>query len=393
MSFLFANNRINRNSSNYHNRIYVNQQRQEILNHIYSSRRLYEMIVENMRAEDLLLRDLLFPENTQTQTQTTSNTPAMQTQNVNTTSGNGTTSSHTTAGSVAPSSHITAGREAASSHLNTGRGAASSQNTPTMQTFFMDITDMFLRGLNTETNGQNGLTTEQINSLVRNCTFAELSNDVRSSQTTCPITLDVFSGNTEVAVINRCGHVFCRNALYSWLSRRVTCPNCRTNLQTTVGNTTFQGTTTIPTTTTTTSAASSTTYNNYLNSQSTHGTNNNTNNTNNYFQHVDTGVSRNEDNDPNTHQLMSLVNELINASNYAINPNATHLMSFTFDTSLNPMHMRGDNQETNNHGAASDSENENDDDIENENDNIMIDDSEGFYGAAGYDISGSRYSW
>jgi hypothetical protein len=47
----------------------------------------------------------------------------------------------------------------------------------------------------------------------------------------CPITLSQFEVGENLCKINRCGHVFKRNALYRWVYDNGTCPVCRCSLQ------------------------------------------------------------------------------------------------------------------------------------------------------------------
>jgi hypothetical protein len=46
--------------------------------------------------------------------------------------------------------------------------------------------------------------------------------------TECPISLEPFEPNAEVAQINRCGHIFNRNELSHWFQTNSRCPTCRT---------------------------------------------------------------------------------------------------------------------------------------------------------------------
>jgi hypothetical protein len=62
-------------------------------------------------------------------------------------------------------------------------------------------------------------------------TYGDLSEEIRNSQTTCPITHENFSDNTEVALFNRCEHVFNRTAATRWLQSNSTCPVCRDNIR------------------------------------------------------------------------------------------------------------------------------------------------------------------
>jgi hypothetical protein len=93
----------------------------------------------------------------------------------------------------------------------------------------MDITNMLVNGANSP-EANRGLTNEQINAVIQESLYGNLSANVRETHTTCPITLDQFEDSMEVGVIRACGHVFRREAIKNWLSTRHTCPSCRRGL-------------------------------------------------------------------------------------------------------------------------------------------------------------------
>ena len=62
-------------------------------------------------------------------------------------------------------------------------------------------------------------------------TFGMLSEELRNSQTTCPITHENFTSDTEVTLINSCNHVFNQNAAIRWLRSHGTCPVCRQDIR------------------------------------------------------------------------------------------------------------------------------------------------------------------
>lgn len=70
------------------------------------------------------------------------------------------------------------------------------------------------------------LTVEQIEASTTSFNY-ELEID----QITCPITLEPIVANELVIKINRCGHIFKKNALLRWLERDSRCPVCRCELQ------------------------------------------------------------------------------------------------------------------------------------------------------------------
>lgn len=57
--------------------------------------------------------------------------------------------------------------------------------------------------------------------------YREIENP---SETMCPITQEDFEPEDDVAVIQRCGHIFKYESLVTWLTRHQTCPSCRFNI-------------------------------------------------------------------------------------------------------------------------------------------------------------------
>lgn len=57
--------------------------------------------------------------------------------------------------------------------------------------------------------------------------FSEISIPLN---TECPISLVPFEPTSEVAQLNRCGHIFVRSELSQWLQTNVRCPTCRANV-------------------------------------------------------------------------------------------------------------------------------------------------------------------
>lgn len=59
-------------------------------------------------------------------------------------------------------------------------------------------------------------------------TTRHLFSDIeRPLNTECPISLEPFQPNSEVAQINRCGHIFNRLELNNWFQSNTRCPTCR----------------------------------------------------------------------------------------------------------------------------------------------------------------------
>ena len=71
-------------------------------------------------------------------------------------------------------------------------------------------------------------TQEQINRASRNVRYGDI---VRPTNTTCPITLETFSDNSEVTIIRHCGHVFNTVDFNSWFRINCRCPVCRYDIR------------------------------------------------------------------------------------------------------------------------------------------------------------------
>ena len=61
-----------------------------------------------------------------------------------------------------------------------------------------------------------------------NTTFGSIITPINSS---CPISLERFEGDTEVSQIIHCGHIFNREDLNVWFERNVRCPVCRYDIR------------------------------------------------------------------------------------------------------------------------------------------------------------------
>ena len=59
------------------------------------------------------------------------------------------------------------------------------------------------------------------------CTYENIINPMNDE---CSITHETFQPTDEVAMINRCRHIFKKNALLNWLSITNNCPLCRITL-------------------------------------------------------------------------------------------------------------------------------------------------------------------
>ena len=62
---------------------------------------------------------------------------------------------------------------------------------------------------------------------VTQCAYQNILNPINEA---CPITHEVFGPTDEVAMINRCRHIFKKNAILRWLQINNNCPVCRVTL-------------------------------------------------------------------------------------------------------------------------------------------------------------------
>lgn len=92
-------------------------------------------------------------------------------------------------------------------------------------TFEIDITDLLDRYLD---NSNNVFDISSIQHLMTTTTFNTILNPVNTS---CPISHEEFVSTDEVIMINQCRHIFKKNSLLNWLTRRQTCPCCRSNIR------------------------------------------------------------------------------------------------------------------------------------------------------------------
>lgn len=184
--------------------------RHQLLHHIYSSRRIYETIVHNMQHQDEILFDVL-----------------------GVTRGRGQSLWEPSPGINASATPATQGQQPGSNRWfanGTPYGGIQRTNVQQGNPFdglFTDITNLIFNGAG---SANEGMSNEQISVALMECSYGDLPPDVRERYTTCPVTLDQFENNMEVAVIRACGHVFRRGALMNWLANHHTCPSCRRNL-------------------------------------------------------------------------------------------------------------------------------------------------------------------
>jgi hypothetical protein len=99
------------------------------------------------------------------------------------------------------------------------------RNIETQTTFEFDITDILERYMDLS---NNRFDLASIQHLITNTTYNTIVNPVN---TVCSITHDEFVDTDEVIMINQCRHIFKKNALMTWLTRRQTCPCCRINIR------------------------------------------------------------------------------------------------------------------------------------------------------------------
>ena len=77
-------------------------------------------------------------------------------------------------------------------------------------------------------NNSQRLTANQIE--LATTSFNYVLEPSQSDARTCPITLEPIAENESVIKINRCGHIFKKNARLRWLERDSRCPVCRSTI-------------------------------------------------------------------------------------------------------------------------------------------------------------------
>ena len=70
---------------------------------------------------------------------------------------------------------------------------------------------------------------QEIEAATSSITFEELPEGV----TSCPITMETFTENTDLLRINHCGHVFARPGIMRWFRNHISCPVCRHDIRNT----------------------------------------------------------------------------------------------------------------------------------------------------------------
>ena len=112
--------------------------------------------------------------------------------------------------------------------LSTATTAATPAATPATPTDPFMMLNLLANAISTLDAGDGGATEEEITQATRNTTFGEIENPCSGS---CPITHEDFTQNSNVAVINQCGHIFMRDDLAQWLRRDGRCPMCRHDIR------------------------------------------------------------------------------------------------------------------------------------------------------------------
>ena len=67
---------------------------------------------------------------------------------------------------------------------------------------------------------------------IQNATTTHKYMDLSTNNILCPITRTEFVGDDLILKLNRCGHIFKKEALEEWFTRKSTCPVCRDNILT-----------------------------------------------------------------------------------------------------------------------------------------------------------------
>jgi hypothetical protein len=81
-------------------------------------------------------------------------------------------------------------------------------------------------------NNVNLISPAQINIATEIMKFTDLSDDIKTNQTRCPISYHDFVNETEIILIKHCKHIFKKQSLLNWFLTSKCCPMCRYDLTT-----------------------------------------------------------------------------------------------------------------------------------------------------------------
>lgn len=115
---------------------------------------------------------------------------------------------------------------------------------PPTNAYDMPVVEANAAAQQSQDNSLNRLATNILNSLfwdpvaifpteaeIRNATSSITYNELSDDTTSCPITLEPFTENSEIMRINRCGHCFIRSGILRWFRNHVSCPVCRHDIR------------------------------------------------------------------------------------------------------------------------------------------------------------------
>jgi hypothetical protein len=117
-------------------------------------------------------------------------------------------------------------------HPSTGTRPTTTTNNNNRLSPYTVLFDVNLTGTrnrnNTSSLSNQILTTDQIRSATMNTQY---SNIISPSNTTCPISRDEFTHESDVTQILGCSHIFNRTSLHEWFINHSTCPMCRFDIR------------------------------------------------------------------------------------------------------------------------------------------------------------------
>ena len=114
------------------------------------------------------------------------------------------------------------------------------RTTSNINSTYDDIIHVFFTESNTNGDGDNGggdnnvnlISPAQINIATEIMKFTDLSDDIKTNQTRCPISYHDFVNETEIILIKHCKHIFKKQSLLNWFLTSKCCPMCRYDLTT-----------------------------------------------------------------------------------------------------------------------------------------------------------------
>ena len=85
----------------------------------------------------------------------------------------------------------------------------------------------YMSELSQSSVSNTGMSSSEINRYITSSEYRDLHSP---NITTCPITMEPLLPNTQVMIINSCGHIFSESGIRPWLTSHRQCPVCRRDI-------------------------------------------------------------------------------------------------------------------------------------------------------------------